>query len=288
MSHILTTLTTLTIIFLSASAYGAEMILQIVPLKYRFVDDIVPTLQALVAEGGTVTGMNNQLIIRTTPENLADLKKVLEALDAELKQLRITVRQDIDAHSQIREDELSARISGGDVQARVGRPGYGPGASLTIGDGDSHIQYRNFNTRGSHDTDNTHFVHAVEGTPAYISAGMSVPLPYHSSVVTPFGAAVHESIAYRDVGAGFYVLPRVNGDRVNLEISPYVESFNSSGGGLIDSRGLTTMAGGRLGEWIPLGGAAEAFNDATSGVLCSTRHQGSDVYDVWVKVEVLP
>lgn len=237
-------LATLTIVCLSASVYSAEMILQIVPLKYRFVEDVVPTLQALVADGGTVTGMNGQLIIRTTPDNLADLKKVIEALDAELKQLRITVRQDIDAHSQLREDELSARISGGDVQARVNRPSGGPGASITFGDDNSHIQYRNFNTRGTHDTDNTHFVNAVEGTPAFINAGTSVPLPHHSSVVGPFGAAVHESIAYRDVGSGFYVLPRVSGDRVMLEISPYAESFNSSGGGFIDSRGLTTTAGG--------------------------------------------
>ena len=269
-------------------AQAADMILQIVPLKHRLVQDIVPTLQALVAEGGTVTGMNNQLILRSTSENLADLKNVLAALDTELKQLRITVRQDIDAHSQLREDELSARITGGDVQARVGRPSHGPGASVTIGDGNSHLQYRNFSTRGTHDNDNTHFVHAVEGTPAYINAGTSVPLPYHSSVITPYGAAIHESIEYRDVGSGFYVLPRVNGDRVHLEISPYAENLNVGGGGFIDSRGLTTTAGGRLGQWIPLGGAAESFNDATSGILHSTRHQGSDVYDVWVKVEVLP
>lgn len=281
-------LATLIFISLSLPAYSAEMVLHIMPLKYRFVDDVAPTLRALVAEGGTVTGMNNQLIIRTTPDNLADLKQVVAALDAELKRLRITVRQDIDAHSQLREDELSAQIGGGDVQARVGRPGSDPGASITFGDDNSHIQYRNFNTRGSHDNDNTHFVQALEGTHAFINAGTSVPLPYHSSVVTPFGASLHESTEYRDVGSGFYVVPRVNGDRVNLEISPYAESFNSRGGGLIDSRGLTTMAGGRLGEWIPLGGTAEAFNDATSGMLYSTRHQGSDVYDVWVKVEVLP
>jgi hypothetical protein len=267
---------------------SAEMILEVIPLKHRLVNDILPTLQALVAEGGTVTGMNDQLIIRSTPENMADLKNVLAALDAKLKQLRISVRQDIDADSQLREDELSARIGGGDVQARVGRPGHGPGASITYGDGDSHLQYRNFSTRGVHDADNTHFVTAVEGTPAFISAGTSVPLPEYSTVLTPYGGALHESIAYRDVGSGFYVLPRVAGDRINLEISPFAENLSHAGGGLIESRGLSTTVSGRLGQWIPLGGAAEAFNDSTSGTLYRTRRQGSDVYDVWVKVDVLP
>ena len=286
MSRILTL--TIALISIAAAVHSAEMILEVIPLKHRLVSDIVPTLQALVAEGGAVTGMNDQLIIRTTPENMADLKNVLAALDAKLKQLRITVSQDIDAHSQLRENELSARITGGDVQARVGRPRRGPGASITYGDGDNHLQYRNFNTQGVHDADNTHFVHAVEGSPAFISAGKSVPLPEHSAVLTPYGAAVHESITYRDVGSGFFVLPRVAGDRIHLEISPFAENLNRSGGGLIDSRGLSTTVSGRLGEWIPLGGAAQAFNDSTSGTLYSTRRQDSDVYDVWVKVEVLP
>ena len=286
MSRIL--ILTIALISIAPSVHSAEMTLEIIPLKHRLVNDVVPTLQALVAEGGTVTGMNDQLIIRTTPENLADLKNVLAALDAKLKQLRITVRQDIDAHSQLRENELSARITGGDVQARVGRPARGPGASITYGDGDNHVQYRNFSTQGVHDADNTHFVHAIEGSPAFISAGKSVPIPQHSVVWTPYGATVFGSIRYRNVGAGFYVLPRVAGDRINLEISPFAENLNRSGGGLIDSRGLSTTFSGRLGEWIPLGGAAQAFNDSTSGTLYSTRHQGSDVYDVWVKVEVIP
>ncbi len=276
------------LVSIAPAAQGAEMILEIIPLKHRLVGDIVPTLQALVTEGGTVTGMNDQLIIRTTPANLVDLKNVLAALDAKLKQLRITVRQDIDAHSQIRENELSARITGGDVQARVGRPRRGPGASITYGDGDKQLQYRNYSTQGVHDADNTHFVHAIEGSPAFISAGKSVPLPEHSVVWTPYGATVFGSIRYRNVGSGFYVLPRVAGDRIHLEISPFAENLNRSGGGLIDARGLSTTVSGRLGEWIPLGGAAQAFNDATSGTLYSTRRQGSDVYDVWVKVEIVP
>lgn len=264
------------------------MVMEIVPLRHRLVDDLVPTLRALLAPGGTVTGLQDQLVIRTTPENLAELKRVLGALDTKLRTLRITVRQDVEAHSRLREDEFSARVRAGDAAARVGGPGRGPGASVGYGDGDSQLTYRNFSTRSEDDTENTHFVHAVEGTPAFITAGQSVPQPYYSTAVGPYGAVVQESIEYRDVGSGFYVTPRVAGERVNLEISPFTERPNRAGGGVIDSRGLSTVVSGRLGEWIPLGGAAESFNDASSGILYSTRRDGSDVYDVWVKVEVLP
>ena len=80
---------------LAPSPAAAEMVLEIIPLQNRFVNDMVPTLSQLVADGGTVTGANGQLVIRTTPENLVDLKRVIDKLDA-----------------QLREDELSARVHG--------------------------------------------------------------------------------------------------------------------------------------------------------------------------------
>ena len=43
-----------------------------------------------------------------------DLKNVLSALDTRLRQLRITVRQDIEADSEINEHELSARVRAGE------------------------------------------------------------------------------------------------------------------------------------------------------------------------------
>lgn len=272
----------------SLAVAAADMVMEIVPLRHRLIDELLPTLRELVVEGGTVTGLNDQLIIRTTPENLADLKQVLAGLDTELRQLRITVRQDIAAHNRLREDQLSARIESGDVSAGVGAPHGGPGATIAYGKGDSRVQYRSLSTHGSEDSANTHFVTTVEGTPAFISAGQSVPLPAQSAVLTPHGAVVHESIDYRDVGAGFYVTPRLAGDRVNLEISPFAERPSRRGGGAIDARGLSTTVSGRLGEWIPLGGAAESSNAAAGGLAYGTRRYGADSYDVWVKVEVVP
>ena len=273
---------------LVAADVSGGMVMEVVPLKHRLLDQILPTLRQLVVEGGTVTGLNDQLVIRTTPENLADLKQVLAQLDTELRQLRITVRQDVAAHTQAREDQLSARVEHGDVDARIGAPAAGPGATVAYEDGDKHVQYRSLSTHDRDDSANTHFVTTVEGTPAFIGAGQSIPLPAQSAVLTPYGAALHESLEYRDVGAGFYVTPRLAGERVNLEISPFADRQSSSGGGVIDTRGLSTVVSGRLGEWIALGGAAASSNTSGEGLAYSTRRYGADVYDVWVKVEVVP
>ncbi|MGR8921896.1 MAG: hypothetical protein ACU85V_19960, partial [Gammaproteobacteria bacterium] len=189
---------------------------------------------------------------------------------------------------------LSARVRTGDpesgiVRGGVGRPAGGPGARIGIGGNDYQVEYQNFSTRGREDRENAHFVTTLEGSPAFINTGQVVPLANSSVYWTPYGATYFDNIQYRNVGAGFYVTPRLVGENgVNLEISPYADRLDGRGGGAIDSRGLSTVASGQLGQWIPLGGATRSINDAQSGILYRTRELGDDNYDVWVKVEVVP
>ena len=278
-------------LFLVIGAAGADtMIMEVVALRHRLIGDVLPTLRELVAPGGTVTGMNNQLIIRSTADNLAQLKEILTTLDTQQRQLRITVRQGIAAHSQWREDQLSARVRAGGVNAGAlsTTPVPAAGAEIVVGDDNAQIAYRNLSTRDHDDSANTHFVTALEGTPAFIGAGQVVPLPRQSAVLTPYGAIVQQSLDYQPVGAGVYVTPRLAGDIVHLEISPFADKFDRSGGGQISQHGLSTTASGRLGEWIPLGGTGESFNDAGGGIAYGTRQQSATSYDVEVKVDVMP
>lgn len=280
------------LLLLAGAPLADDYVVEVVPLKHRLVNDVLPALRELVEPGGTVTGLNNQLIIRSTPDNLAQLKQVLATLDTRQRQLRITVRQGIAANDQLQRNELAARVGAGDVAAAIAVPGpgplAGPGAGIVVGDDDNQIAYRNYRTQGSDDSANTHFVTAIEGSPAFISAGQIVPLPRQTAVLTPYGASIQESLDYQDVAAGFYVTPQVSGDTVRLEIAPFADKLDSRGGGQIAQHGLSTAASGRLGEWIPLGGAAESYNQTDGGITHSTRRQGSDSYDVWVKVDILP
>ncbi|MGP1676919.1 MAG: secretin N-terminal domain-containing protein, partial [Burkholderiales bacterium] len=76
-------------------AVAAE--LEVITLKYRSAEQVIPVIRPLLAPGGSVSGMQNQLILRTTSANLKDLKKVLASLDTLPRRLMISVRQDAQA-----------------------------------------------------------------------------------------------------------------------------------------------------------------------------------------------
>src|SRR5437588_1620015 len=80
----------------------AQQALEIIPLRHRTVDQVLPALQPLVEPGGALTGQSGQLIVRASPANLAEIKRALEAIDRPLRRLQISVRFDdsLEAASQ--------------------------------------------------------------------------------------------------------------------------------------------------------------------------------------------
>jgi type II secretory pathway component GspD/PulD (secretin) len=271
------------------SAAAEELTLEIIGLQHTLANEILPLIESLVDPGGTATGMGDQLIIKATPANLAEIKLVVATFDRPPKTLRITVRQDVAAHSQIQEDAVSGRLYAGDFSGRIPDPGIHDGASVGVRDRNGNtVRYRSLSTRSAEDSRNTHFVTTLEGRPALIQTGKSIPYPYQSGYYDRYGAVINEGIEYRDLNSGFYVTPRVHGKQVTLDIAPQLEREDPRGRGVIDTRYTSTTISGRLGEWIPLGGVNQADSGEDSALLARTRRYGAEVYDVWVKVEEVP
>lgn len=101
---------------LACSAFGAELGIEVIELRYRTVEQVLPILQPLVPKPGTVSGMHSSLVVRTTPGNLAEIRRVLEAIDRVPRRLMITVRQDADASRA--DDGFSVSGSIGTPRAR--------------------------------------------------------------------------------------------------------------------------------------------------------------------------
>jgi len=74
-------------------AFGQDSI-EVIPLRHRTAEQVLPVLRPLLAPGGALTGQSNQLIVRTTPDNLAQIRSVLDAIDQPARRLMILVRFD--------------------------------------------------------------------------------------------------------------------------------------------------------------------------------------------------
>ena len=91
-----------------SSAALAE--LEVISLQHRSVEDVLPIVRPLLDEGGVASGMNNQLILRTTPRNLDEIKKLLESIDIAPRRLLISVMQDVDSDTVRRLTGVSGSV----------------------------------------------------------------------------------------------------------------------------------------------------------------------------------
>lgn len=236
-----------------------SMQLEIIPLKHRLVNDIVPILQPLVVEGGSLSGMNNQLIIRTTEQNLQELLKALTAIDKPLRSLKITVRFDEHASHQDRGHGVDGYYDTRNARITTTTPSQHQGSSVTIKGSNGALRYRNWSTDSHNDDDNVYFVRTVEGQAAWINIGQVIPLANRSVYLHPYGVDVYDSVEYKDISSGFYVEPRLSGQQVTLEISPRQSKVSDTHSGRIDIQEAQMTVTGKIGEWIDLGGVSTEY-----------------------------
>jgi len=264
---------------LCGPALSGAQDLQVIELRHRPAEQVIPVLQPLLEPGGVITGMDAMLFVRTSPANFEQIRQAVAVLDRAPRQLRITVGQgtvESDTGSAVRG---SATVGSGDVQLGVNRPPVGePGVTATARHTTQRADLRNLSS-----------VTTLEGTETFISIGQSAPVT--STQVTPgwIGPNVAQTTEYRDANTGFYATPRVSGDLVTLELSPTQQRFRGPPSDRrIETAGIVTQVNGQLGEWIPVGASSAANRSDTSGLLTWGTRSDQASYSVWVKVDEVP
>jgi type II secretory pathway component HofQ len=269
-----------------AAAAAAQMQVEVITLRNRPLDQVIPIIQPLVGAGGAVTGMNNQLIVKSTPANLAEIKRVLQSLDTPMRRLLITVRQDVAAVQSRDRSGVEGGFANDNVVIRNTSPGGGPGVSVGVGDDSGNtIRWRGVSTRSNMTDDNDFRVQTVEGEPAFIQTGQSVPIANQNAYVTPGGVVVQDTVQYHDVTSGFYVIPRLSGDHVTLQIAPNLNRVRPGQAATFDVQQIETTVYGRLGEWISVGGLSQDTGRDGQSILSATRRRSQETRTVLIKVD---
>lgn len=264
------------LIFISFPALAE---LEVITLQHRNAQDVLPIIQPLLDQDDVARGMNNKLILRTSPRNLAEIRKLLEQIDTAPRSLKITVMQNVDSETVRRLTEVSGSI-GLSGDARIGMRGGRDEGGLTVeaGQGADRARARVYSTRSLDADKKTQQIQVLEGGRARISVGQAVPVTQRQVVRSPWKTRVIEDTQYREVSSGFYVVPRLNGDRVTLEISAQNDMLSpgSANQPATSVQQMTTTVSGRLGEWLVLGETLQQTEGEGSSI---SRHSLSSAHE---------
>ena len=250
----------------------AETEFKIITLQHRFASDLLPTITPMLGADGTATGMQNQLILRASPERMRDIEAMIETLDAERANRRITVSNSNNIDSQTDRTEASGTIRRGNVIISNNRR-----SALNTGRVDI-VSSTSNSSRSSNQ-----FINVVDGERAYISNGQIVPFTQEWISLSRRYIQVDRLTDWREVTTGFAVRPRTIGNKVELEITPRIARLNNQG--FIDFESLSTTISVSLGDWVNIGGTMQNHDEISRKILGVQSTSNSQNSNIEIKVD---
>jgi type II secretory pathway component GspD/PulD (secretin) len=247
---------------------------KIITLQHRFAEEILPAIRPLVGNEGTASAMQNNLIIRTSPANMAEIEQIISTLDTARQNLKITVNRNKNLSASGGSAEVSGRKRLGNVTIESGN------SRRIIRDGVA-LNIENQQSRSS--IGNTQFIQVIDGEKAFISVGQSIPYTQEWVTLTQRYMNVQRTIQFVTIDTGFAIRPRTIGNQVELEITPRFSQLNQSG--TIDFETLTTTILTKRGEWVDLANIMEQKDDVSRAIFNWQSNYQATNSQLLIKVE---
>lgn len=274
------------LILLWASTALAQLVMEVLPLNHSRPEELVSGINSILNGQGNVVVIQNKLVVRATPQKLAQIKSLLEQIDIPLQNLRITVKQGLRQDNERQDKSLSADVAvGNSGRIKAGSNlGARDGANVTARSGNSSLggHFRH-NNRAERDLVSQQIL-TLEGHPAIIHVTQSIPTRVIRKGQNAHGKYQEEVTVFRDASIGFSVIARLvgKGDEVILEISPEHSKFNSR---RVESHVAHTTVSGKLGEWIEIGGIEHTESLRTQEILADSKIESRENRTIFLKVE---
>ncbi|NNC67727.1 MAG: hypothetical protein HKN83_06825 [Gammaproteobacteria bacterium] len=259
--------------------------LEIIDLKNRPADEIIPVIKPMLKPNDAITGTGFQIFLRTDAKTFEEVSRLLQVMDKAPRNLIIKVRNNVDAESRSTDFNTSGNYEiGDDIEVVVGdHPPHEEGTKVHIN-----------STKNRSQNNTEHMIRVIEGGQAFITAGEIRPYEHRTIIKHRHGVSVYDSVDYQDVTSGFYVTPRLTGnDTVTLQVQPHYRtasdeySYTSDGyRGTVDVQEASTTVDAKLGEWIQIGGIDTDAKSKDSGILSTSRNSEDLQSTIFLKVEL--
>lgn len=247
---------------------------KIIDLQHRFAEDILPIIQPIVGNDGAVTGMQNHLIIRASPEKMIEIEQIISTLDVERQNLKITVSH----QNNLQNSDDSIAVDGRKLigNITIGTRKYPRNAPDGV---QLDIENRQSNIRSN----GNQFINVMDGERAYIKVGQSVPYTQEWLTLTRRYVSVKKTTEFVDISTGFSVRPRTIGNQIEIEITPRIAQLNQNK--YIDFEELSTIIRVNRGEWIDLGSTMQQKDEVSRAILSKNNNEQSQSNALSIRVE---
>ncbi len=245
------------------------MVMEIIPLYNRPASELQPLISPMLEDSEYIIDNGSNLIVKATPVRLEEIKKLIIQLDARLNNLSITV---------IQSRTKTARILNAEANIHASIPFTRP--SRFSGRFNGHFAQ----TDSLNNNDSTQIVNTLEGRPAYIKTGQVHPVQHLTIHDSGYGTSrISSTTQFIEATTGFLVNPRLTGEQVTIEVTPWSDKMNNRGN--IETQGANTTIRVKLGEWVEIGGISEQSQNTRNGTLSHSYSTKNKNMRILIKVD---
>lgn len=246
---------------------------KIISLQHRLAEDILPSIQPLVSINGTVTAMQNHLIIRTTAENMAEIEQIINRLDVARQNFKITVSRKGNLETVADSITLSGRKRLGNVEISTShrQKNHKSGAQISV-----------IESQAQTLSNSEQLINVADGERAFIYVGQSIPYTQEWITLTQRYVHAQRTTEFIDISTGFSVRARSIGKQIEVEITPSIAALNQSG--MINFERLSTITLVNQGEWLDLGSFMQQKDEVSRAIL--NHHNSQHTQNSTLKIRV--
>jgi hypothetical protein len=256
----------------TALAQTETLLQETVKLEHKPAGDIIPLIKPLLPEHAVIRGEGYKMMLKTTAENMPQVKQLIADLDKPLQQLQISVALSPVVLQQ--ETTVPSSTTTSPNQQSTTTPAITTSGTTRI-----------YKTRGQHVTGEIQVVQMLQDRWSMIRTGQAIPVTKRTRNAD---GTVTESISYQQINQGLRIRPQLLGEEVILSIQPFYEAASESGSGQEIYYKSQQQTKAWLGTWISIDattGRRAELDDNTSPQSSTSPSTTSLIY---LKVDITP
>jgi type II secretory pathway component GspD/PulD (secretin) len=249
----------------------AEYQLRVFTLKHNLAQNLSPVLAQLLGEQCTVTGINNQLIIKAEEQQFAEIEALIDRLDIEKTNHRITLISNQHAISDESHVSVQGEINTGNVSIK-NKPNHHNHVD---------IDFDHRNTQQQHHIGQ--IINVMDGAQAFITVGQQIPFSGYWASVSQAYSYQYNFTYWQTISTGFAVRPQTIGNQIELEITPRIT--NRTNNQFIDFSSYSTTIIVQPNTWVDIANVMQSHDAISANILSNNAQNNSQTTALKVKVE---